>query len=250
VTGVRPGCSAAFSVDVDGDEQLVMVSEVDPQHAADAEAVISAIRQTISEQHELQTYAVALVKPGSVPKTSSGKIQRRACKDAFVHERLDAIRVWRGRGDPVVQDAPVDPSAALEVPPTPFESEVATLVASRLNLARGSIDIHKPLSSYGIDSLGAVELAEALQTAFGVELPMQDLLSGPSIRDLARMLGERKATAPAPAPALADRNEHALSYGQRALWLVQQLAPESTAYNVSIAVRIQGGVDLHALRHT
>lgn len=90
---VRPGCSAAFSIDAQGREQLVIVAEVgrgNPQ-TIDTEEVIRAIRSTVSEWHDLQTHAIVLLKPHTIFKTSSGKIQRRACRDGFVSGSLD---VW------------------------------------------------------------------------------------------------------------------------------------------------------------
>ena len=82
--------------------------------------------------------------------------------------------MWRGRAEVVAPPAPSEaPTAA--APPTPFESEVATVVARKLNVPRASIDITHPLSRYGIDSLGAVELAEELERTFGAALPMQTL---------------------------------------------------------------------------
>jgi acyl-CoA synthetase (AMP-forming)/AMP-acid ligase II len=92
---LRPDYGAAFSIDADGVEQLVVVQEVErnPQDF-NADEVISTIRQAISEIHELQVYAVVLVKPGNVLKTSSGKIQRRACKASFLAGELEVLMDW------------------------------------------------------------------------------------------------------------------------------------------------------------
>lgn len=92
---LRPEHGAAFSIDVNGEERLVIVQEVE-RHTAnlDINEVTEAIRQVISEQHELQVYAVVLVKPGSVLKTSSGKIQRQACRASFLSGSLDIVGDW------------------------------------------------------------------------------------------------------------------------------------------------------------
>ena len=50
-----------------------------------------AVRRAVAEQHELHIAAVVLVKPGSIPKTSSGKIQRHACKAGFLAGDLDTL---------------------------------------------------------------------------------------------------------------------------------------------------------------
>src|SRR6185436_15806739 len=63
-TALRPGCGAAFSVEVAGEERLVVVQEVDRQqrHQLDAAAVTISISQAIAVAHDLHPYAVVLLK--------------------------------------------------------------------------------------------------------------------------------------------------------------------------------------------
>jgi acyl-CoA synthetase (AMP-forming)/AMP-acid ligase II len=92
---LRPDYGAIFSVEVGGEERLVIVQEVE-RHVQnlDTEEAIANIRQAVAEEHELQAYAVVLVKPGNIEKTSSGKIQRRACRSKFLSGELDVIADW------------------------------------------------------------------------------------------------------------------------------------------------------------
>jgi acyl-CoA synthetase (AMP-forming)/AMP-acid ligase II len=92
---VRPGRVAAFSVEAEGAEKLVLVLEVKPGDAVDHQAVITAAVRGVSAEHGLQTHAVRLLEPGTLPKTSSGKIQRRACRMQFLKQELAVI----ARGD-------------------------------------------------------------------------------------------------------------------------------------------------------
>ena len=92
---LRPDYGAAFSVDVDGEEQVVIVQEVERRtENLDADKLIADIRQEISEQHELQLYAIVLAKPGTILKTASGKIQRRACRSNFLAGTINTIADW------------------------------------------------------------------------------------------------------------------------------------------------------------
>ena len=93
---MRPDYGACFSIIEDGEEQLVVVQEIERSHQnkMDAEELIAEIRQAISEAHELQVYAVALVKSGNVLKTSSGKIQRRKCRASFLAGELETLADW------------------------------------------------------------------------------------------------------------------------------------------------------------
>lgn len=92
----RPGCGAAFSVEVAGEEQLVLVQEADDK-AANVDEIIASIRRAIAESQDIQAYAVVLIKPGTISKTSSGKIQRRACRDDFLAGSLEGLAEWRAQ---------------------------------------------------------------------------------------------------------------------------------------------------------
>ena len=93
---LRIGASAAFSIEHQGGERLVVVSEVERTYLRklDVKAVSSAIRQAIAASHNLQVYAALLVKPGSIPKTSSGKIQRYRCREQFLAGDLLVVEEW------------------------------------------------------------------------------------------------------------------------------------------------------------
>ncbi len=93
---MRPDYGACFSIIEDGEEQLIVVQEVERtyQQGLDADELIAEIRQAISEAHELQVYGVALVKSGNVLKTSSGKIQRQKCKASFLAGELEVVADW------------------------------------------------------------------------------------------------------------------------------------------------------------
>ena len=90
---LRLGCGAAFSVEVKGKERLVVTQEVKRFYLQklDVKEVVRAIRRAVSEQHELRVYAVLLLKTGTIPKTSSGKIQRHACRAGFLNGSLTVV---------------------------------------------------------------------------------------------------------------------------------------------------------------
>lgn len=97
---LRPGCGAAFVLELKGAERLIVVQEVERSYLRKLkiDEVVGNIRQAVASGHELQVYAVALIKPGSIPKTSSGKIQRHACQASFVAGSLDVIEELKNVG--------------------------------------------------------------------------------------------------------------------------------------------------------
>jgi acyl-CoA synthetase (AMP-forming)/AMP-acid ligase II len=106
---LRPACCAAFSVDGPGEEQLVIAAEVEPRYQPavrnppdgearahpngrlplDVEAVVRAIRRAVAEEHDARVHTVVLLRPGRIPKTTSGKVQRHACQASFLKGTLE-----------------------------------------------------------------------------------------------------------------------------------------------------------------
>lgn len=94
---LRRNHGAAFSIEINGEEQLVIAHEINRSDLRNlnAEEVIGAIRLAVGEQNLANVFAVALLKTGSIPKTSSGKIQRRACQSMFLDGSLNTVAQWQ-----------------------------------------------------------------------------------------------------------------------------------------------------------
>ncbi len=92
---LHPGNGAAFSVDVEGEERLVIVHELERRAIRraqeDPEPVFQAIRQAVAEVHEARVHEVVLIKTVSLPKTSSGKVQRRKCRRQYLDGELAVV---------------------------------------------------------------------------------------------------------------------------------------------------------------
>ena len=102
---LRTGGGAAFTVDIDaaGEERLVVVQEVEREslRRLDVVTVGEAAREAVLREHGLELAVLLLVKPGGVPKTSSGKVQRRECRSAFLQGTLPAVAESRPLSAPV-----------------------------------------------------------------------------------------------------------------------------------------------------
>jgi 8-amino-7-oxononanoate synthase/acyl carrier protein len=91
---VKLGAGAAFAVGDQGAERLVVVHETERGRNLNFAEIITAIRRRIAADFELAVSAVVLLKPGSIPKTSSGKIQRHACQAGYLAGTLAAVATW------------------------------------------------------------------------------------------------------------------------------------------------------------
>ena len=90
---LQPGAGAAFAVESDGEERLVIAQEVHAgfRKGLDVPQVLADIREAIARRHELEVHAVLLLKSGTIPKTTSGKIQRCACRAKYLAASLELV---------------------------------------------------------------------------------------------------------------------------------------------------------------
>jgi amino acid adenylation domain-containing protein len=249
---LRPGCGAAFSVEVEGAEQLVVVHELAAREDEESPAEVCArVRQAVAEQHELALHAVVLLAPGSIPKTSSGKIQRHACRAAFLEGSLEEVHAWR-ESQEAGGESPhgAAGSEASTVEPADVGTWLALQVARALRVEVRELHPEQPLTRYGLDSLRALELQHQIEATYARALPSAFLLRGPSLRELEAMLRQSQVAAiPGSRATLAMEGEASgpLSDGQRALWFLQRMNPASTAYHIARKVRLPASLDVPAL---
>ena len=103
---LRPGCCAAFAIDRDGEECIALVAETDPvrsESEGELQQAIAAVRRSVAERHQVSPCAVAIVPAGSLPKTTSGKLQRFLCRTAFRAGEFQLLAFW---SDPSRTDSP------------------------------------------------------------------------------------------------------------------------------------------------
>jgi thioester reductase-like protein len=194
-SNLRPACSAAFSVEVSGEERLIVIAEVErhywrsqrsrnpePNHqlshsssnSDQGNTTIQSIRQAIAIHHELQVHAVLLIKPGSIPKTSSGKIRRYACCVDYLANTLEVIESWM---QPLTEPRlPEYPNHFSSVKKGELRSQadiqnwIINHLSQHFNVPPATITPQKALSSYGLDSLAAVVLIGELELGIGRRL--------------------------------------------------------------------------------
>ncbi|HJP91738.1 MAG TPA: amino acid adenylation domain-containing protein [Pyrinomonadaceae bacterium] len=253
---LRSGCGAAFSLEEGGTDLLVIVQEVErnAEHGDFAE-VFGAIRQAVASEHELHASGVVLIKSGSLPKTSSGKVQRHAARKAFLAGALDTVAVsWIAESRDSVREHHLDRESLLAIEPAERRAAVSEYLveqlAQRLDARISSINHQQPLGSFGLDSLMALELSNSITADLRVVISPAKLLGDESVDELAAELVAQLETQSSTIDidSAVNTDEYPLSYGQRALWFVYQLDPTSPAYNVMYAARTPEGADVQTLR--
>ena len=255
---LRPGCGAAFSLEMEGEERLVVVYEVDHRKEFDPDAIINQIRRAVSEEHDLQVHSVALIKLGSVPKTSSGKIQRYLCREGYRKGSLEEIaRHTLSHSNTETEAARPSLKDLLDLQLSESRKTVQAYlleeVSRVLSTPSAGIDPQMTLSSMGLDSLMAVDLKNRIELNLSAEVSLGSLLQHSTLAELADQIFDNLIRQPSPVqPATSKeidaRTEQPLSYVQKSLWFLYELAPDSAAYNITFAARIRAEIDVEALR--
>ncbi|WP_107666513.1 AMP-binding protein [Cyanothece sp. BG0011] len=193
-------CSAAFTIEVEGEEQLVIVQEVARTaiRRLNEVEVIEAICQAVFEAFELSVYAIALIKPASIPKTSSGKIQRRLCRQQFLNDQLKLVSNWinptakKGLTDDRNEKESLGHSVISreDITARDIQDWLVTYFSKILNKKPQNLSINTPLANYGLDSVIGIELIEALEKWLNIEIEPTIYYDYPTIKALAEGLAE------------------------------------------------------------
>ena len=115
---LRVGSGGAFMVDDGQSERLVIVQEIDRTFVHEPKAIaelFAAIRKAVAIDHEIAPDAIVLIKAGSVPKTSSGKVQRHQCREDYIAGTLKLFDQWAAPGSPLAKKTFLDRSVTLEL---------------------------------------------------------------------------------------------------------------------------------------
>jgi acyl-CoA synthetase (AMP-forming)/AMP-acid ligase II len=180
---LRPGAGAAFVVgDGDGVERLVLVHESTAADGDEAGAAVEAVGHAVARDHGVEPFAVVLIRPRTLPKTSSGKVRRRACRDAYVAGTLSRL-------DHAPQTTGPDAGPA-DAETVAIEAWLVRIVSERRNLAPERVHRDDVLMALGIDSAEAAEVAAALGDRLGRAVPLRLLFEHPTIASLAARLRE------------------------------------------------------------
>jgi hypothetical protein len=211
---LEPGRAAAFSIDGDQGERLVVAVEVrrSQRKRFDGAGIAQRVAGALSELHGLQLDALLLLRPASLPITSSGKVQRRACRRAYGDNALDVLFTWRaGPSKPVTQAQPASGRDALMDVLFRCTTQALRLDPARCNELRERFAT-ATLSMLGLESLAALELCRLLQAECGFDLPLQDLLGPATAAQLVELLHARRLARElsAPTPASAELEEWTL----------------------------------------
>ena len=255
VDAVRKGRVAVFAVSGPDGEGIGAAAEVSRsmQKLVPPQVLVEALSAAVSEVFGEALSAVLLLNPGGMPKTTSGKLQRSACRAGWLDRSADAYAIYE-RGA-FVKGGPVEAQAEA---PVLDETERAVDAIWREVLRPADA---KPFArdahffTRGGSSLTATQVAARVSDHWNIDFPVRLMFEHPRLSECAAAVRQRLAEGaharPAPITVLpAERRLNALplSHAQERQWFLWQLDPSSAAYHMSGALRLTGALKADALR--
>ncbi|MBU2705621.1 amino acid adenylation domain-containing protein [Zooshikella marina] len=266
---LRPASTSVFTVDSDLGEQLVVVQELarkyhGKNYLPQRTDVMMSIRTAVAEKIGLSIYQLVLIEAGTIPKTSSGKIRRSACKQRFLENKLVTLASERQpekliNSNMVNIDRPINNQFSEN-----WGESYSTLlcnVTKHCEIDISQIKQTMTLFNLGFDSVSLLWLQHDLEQAFQCEVPLRLLLKKQSLGTLSLeidvLLSDKAFTSnyADKTAIISGATTHLLSSSlyqstemQRSFWFLNQLEPTSTAYIVARAVKINGVFSKQALK--
>jgi amino acid adenylation domain-containing protein len=216
--------AAVLAVGEGGERRLVAYLVARPGEPAPS---FTELRSYLKEKLPAYMLPSATVVLEALPLTPNGKLDRRALA------RIEAERTLEEEGH--------------AAPLTPLESGLAEIwneVLGRPPAAAG-----EDFFQLGGHSLLAAQVASRIRETFGVDLPLRRLFEASTLAAMARAVldaGDRGSPSP-PIGPVPRNGDLPLSFSQERLWFLHRLQPESSAYNIPLALRVEGHLDPHRL---
>ncbi len=200
-----PGGGAAFLIGGPGDDDLlVLVQEVDrATDQAQWKLIINDIRRNVTAEHDVFVHEVILIRMGTLPRTTSGKVRYADVKRQYLDGELGVVSRWsfaENANRPEEQNAirgrlhTSDLTLLLQLPSIDDREKLAAELQTRLmtwlrqltDVPQDELEPHRPFAEYGLDSLSAVELIGRLEEGLGLKLSPTVAWTYPTPASLAR----------------------------------------------------------------
>ena len=240
---LRKGRVAVFAVDDQGEEGIGVAVEIsrNVQKAHTPQELIKTLRQVIADACRQAPAVVLLLNPGALPKTSSGKLQRSACRLRMDDGSLDCYARFPAVAEQTLDAAPADE----------LQIRIAAIWRELLKVEAVAPDDHFLL--LGGNSIAATQVTARLADALGINLSLRTLFEAPLLADysaaVAALLAEG-GQGNGHIDTLGRGQALAQSLAQNRLWLLWQLEPTSAAYNIPAGLHLRGELDVAALEHS
>ncbi|BES72574.1 hypothetical protein RE428_35920 [Marinobacter nanhaiticus D15-8W] len=243
---LRQGRVAAFATEKDGVEGIGLALEISRsvRKMIKPRKICETIAETLTETLQVAPQLILLLEPGTLPRTTSGKLQRSACRVGWQRKQLAVFAAWQ-QGRMLENDDEQEAGAADDLLPE-------VVAAWQDILEQDTLDGESHFFSLGGDSVALVQVVSRLSTELGIDLDPGALFEGPRLAAFSEWVAQQKqagsgrgAIQPRPADAAPLQ-----SYAQQRLWFLDKLEGRSTAYHLAGEWQFKGELDRAALQRS
>lgn len=239
---IRLGCTVAFEIEKNQTSQLVIVSEIKENNQLDN--IVQAIRMSIVEKLELAVYAIVLLPPKGLEKTTSGKVRRQSAKNAFLSKKFKPIHTWT-----FTPSTSTSENIDEQEPYTATETRLAKLWREVLGI---KAKLNNNFLAQGGNSILLTQLRARIRQEFQIEIPIIALTDNPTLKAMAQQIDAARAN---PNAALLPENILlakrpliiSASFSQQRFWFLHQLIKNAGIHNIFAGIKLIGQVDKIAL---
>ncbi|TBW56167.1 amino acid adenylation domain-containing protein [Marinobacter halodurans] len=242
---LRRGRIAAFATrDAEGAEGIGLALEIgrSVRRMVKPEMICATIADTLTGQFQVAPQLILLLEPRALPRTTSGKLQRSACRTGWERGQLATYAAWRqGRLlDTDHSDTEAEPGLLPEV-----------VAAWKEVLKQHTLAPDDHFFALGGDSVGLMQVVSRLNQVLGMDLDPGALFERPRLAEFSawvveqRHAGRNQALARRPADAPPPQ-----SHAQQRLWFLDRLEDGSTAYHLAGEWQLRGHLDELALQRS
>ena len=211
---------AAFGISSVGAEELIIVAEIENNGTIEWDSIIKTIRKQVFEEFDIVPTQIVFVRKGTLPKTSSGKIQRYACKNAYLNNTLYFINSYSENN-------------GLEQSTESYNDDeliIKKVICDELKVQLLAKDTD--LFYLGIDSIALTRIAYKLESIYQKKVPIEFLSENNTIEKIAHTIYKQEDV------VSVNKKEVVITASklQESIWYFQQRNLQSTGYHIPIIV--------------
>jgi amino acid adenylation domain-containing protein len=236
----------AYAVDVDGFEKLIITIGVDKDNESDEVAdLCRAIEEVVASIYGVAIYQINFIQKEYIEKTTGGKLKRQSLRDKHMAKKLPWLHTYlcgnSSDNDKIKVGSPVRTDVLKDL--------LITSVKEVLGIS--NIKEEDDFFSLGANSLQATRLQVLLQQRLNVHIPFYYFFKYPTINLLVKTINdELKSTQSNLLIPVTSKNNKRLipvSHAQQRMWILNQVIPDHSLYNISFALKLIGNINIPVL---
>jgi acyl carrier protein len=196
---LRDDSTVAISAERETENSIVLLAEAPDDVGGEEVAELAIpVARAISESHGLTLSRFVLVAKRSLPRTTSGKLQRLQSKELWLRGELSVLATWENPRGEAEAEASAAPPALESIHWRAIESWGRAWLARHLRLPDAHVSAQTPFTHMGLSSVDALAFSGALERLLGRKVPATALFEYPTLRELSQWLQQAAEAAVTP----------------------------------------------------